>query len=317
MAKLNVAVVAFDRISPFHLSVPCAVFGDTALEESNTPFNLRVVAAEAGPLTTTAGFGITVNHQLDALHDADIVIFPSWRDPDETPPPRLLEAVQTAHARGVRVVGLCLGAYVLASAEVLDGRKATTHWAWTQDFATKFTHIDVKPNVLYIDDGRLSTSAGTAAGLDCCLHILREYVGLDTANQVARRLVLPTYRQGSQVQYIDRPLPKRAGADSLTDMLDWIRQHIAHPHTLDDLSQRANMSKRTFTRKFQQCTGSTVGAWLLAERLACAQTLLETTSLSIDTIAENAGFGSAASLRSYFSRCLATSPSAYRKAFHG
>ncbi|PXW24305.1 transcriptional regulator, AraC family /transcriptional regulator, AraC family with amidase-like domain [Paraburkholderia caballeronis] len=312
-----VAVIAFDRVSPFHLSVPCIVFGDERPEGGVPPFDLRVCAAEAGPLSTTAGFTIAAPHSLDGLADADVVIVPSWRDAAEPPPDALCDALRTAHARGAIVVGLCLGAYVLAHAGLLDGRTATTHWAWADDFAGRFAQVRVDPDVLYIDDGDLLTSAGTAAGLDCCLHLLRRLCGTPAANYVARRLVVPPHRQGNQAQYVQQPLAARGRGTRLSGMLDWIRENLDAPHTLDSLAQRALMSRRTFTRQFRQTTGATVGAWLLGERLTRAQQLLETTDEPIDNVAQRAGFGSAASLRQHFMEAFRTSPSSWRREFRG
>lgn len=312
-----VTVVAFDRVSPFHLSVPCIVFGDERPEGGVPPFDLRVCAAETGTLATTAGFTIVAPYGLDALADADVVIVPSWRDVAEKPPAALCDALRAAHARGAIVVGLCLGSYVLAHAGLLDGRRATTHWAWAEDFASRFAQVRVDPGVLYIDDGDLLTSAGTAAGLDCCLHLLRRLAGTPAANYVARRLVVPPHRQGNQAQYVQQPLAARGRSDRLSGLLDWIRENLDAPHTLDSLAQRALMSRRTFTRQFRQTTGATVGAWLLGERLTRAQQLLETTDEPIDTVAQRAGFGSTASLRQHFLEAFRTSPSSWRRAFRG
>jgi len=312
-----IAVVAFDRISPFHLSVPCIVFGDERPEGGVPPFDLRVCAAEAGTLATTAGFTIAAPYGLDALADADVVIVPSWRNAAEVPPAALCDALRAAHARGAIVVGLCVGSYVLAHAGLLDGRAATTHWAWADDFASRFARVRVDPGVLYIDDGDVLTSAGTAAGLDCCLHLLRRLAGTPAANYVARRLVVPPHRLGNQAQYVQQPLAAHGRGERLSGLLDWIREHLDTPHTLDSLAQRALMSRRTFTRQFRQTTGATVGAWLLGERLTRAQHLLETTDAPIDTIAQRAGFGSAASLRQHFVDAFRTSPSSWRRAFRG
>jgi transcriptional regulator GlxA family with amidase domain len=316
-ARPVIAVVAFDRISPFHLSVPCVVFGEDRGDGGVPAFDFRVCATEPGTLSTTAGFSIAAPHGLDALADADTIIVPSWRDPNEPPPAALLDALRAAHARGAQLVGLCLGAFVLAAAGLLDGRPATTHWAWAEDFARRYPKVKLDPNVLYVDDGDMLTSAGTAAGLDCCLHVLRKRCGAQTASYVARRLVVPPHRQGSQAQYIQQPVPANVRGDRLSGLLDWVCSNLDEPHTLDTLAGRALMSRRTFTRRFRQSTGTTVGAWLLAQRLARAQQLLETTDQSVDAIAGIAGFGSTASLRQHFAEAFRTSPSAYRREFRG
>ncbi|MGM8061175.1 helix-turn-helix domain-containing protein [Vogesella indigofera] len=315
MSEIRVAVVAFDHISPFHLSVPCVVFGENQLQAP--AYRLQVCAAEPGALTTSAGFGLTLPAGLEALQQADVVIVPSWRDPAETAPAPLLAALQAAHARGARIVGLCLGAYVLAQAGLLDGRRATTHWAYAEDFARRFPAVTVDADVLYLDDGPLLTSAGTAAGLDCCLHLLRQLSGAEAANSVARRLVTPPHRQGGQAQYIEQPLPVSAGGGRLAGLLDWVRANLDQPHSLDSLAARALMSRRSFTRHFRQLTGGTVHAWLLAERLALCQRLLEAGSLPVERIAQQAGFGSPASLRLHFRKAFGVAPSEWRQTFVG
>ena len=312
-----VAVVAFDRISPFHLSVPCVVFGENRSGDGLPDFDFRVCAAETGALTTTAGFSIAVTHGLEALADAHTIIVPSWRDPDEPPPAALLDALRAAHARGAQLVGLCLGAFVLAAAGILDDRPASTHWAWADDFARRYPCVRLDPDVLYVDDGNVVTSAGTAAGLDCCLHVLRKICGAQAANYVARRLVVPPHRQGGQAQFIQQPVAPNVRGDRLSCLLDWVRENLDAPHTLDTLAERALMSRRTFTRRFRLATGATVGAWLLAQRLARAQQLLESTDESVEAIAGIAGFGSTASLRQHFAEAFRTSPSAWRREFRG
>ncbi|MBX9399808.1 helix-turn-helix domain-containing protein [Lysobacter sp. BMK333-48F3] len=322
----RIAVVAFEDVSPFHLSVPCLVFeprpqpglSDSELSDFQLPdFQLRVCAAEPGPLRSRAGFDIGTRHGLKALDWADTVIVPSWRDADETPPQPLLKALRRAHRRGARIVGLCLGAYVVAAAGLLDGRRATTHWHWSEHFAARFPQVALLPDVLYVDDGRITTSAGTAAALDCCLHLLRRVHGAEAANRIARRLVLAPHRQGGQAQYIEHPLPASPQDDRLAGVLDWALGHLDRPLGLDALAERALMSRRTFTRRFRDSTGTTVGQWLAGQRLARAQRLLETTELGLDAVAAQTGFGSAVSLRQHFAAQLGISPSAYRRGFRG
>lgn len=310
-----IAVVAFDQISPFHLSVPCVVFGE---QLPSTPFfRLLVCAAQPGRLRTSAGFDLTVEHGLEALATADTVIVPSWPDPGESPPAPLLAALTAAHDRGARIVGLCLGAYVLAEAGLLDGRRATTHWAYARDFAARYPAVRVDTDILYIEDGSVMTSAGTAAGIDCCLHLLRQSHGAEMANRVARRLVVPPHRQGGQAQFIEQPMPSNNQGSRLSDLIDWVRANLHLPHSLDSLADRAVMSRRTFTRNFRQLTGTTVGEWLLAERLSLAQRLLESTDLSVEFISDQAGFGSPVSLRHHFRTCFGVSPRAWRQTFKG
>lgn len=313
-AKQRVAVVAFDGIRPFHLSVPCAVFGETS-DGAASPFELRVCAVEPGELRSHAGFGIVARHGLRALAWADIVVVPSWRNPHETPPAPLLAALRRPHARGALIVGLCVGAFVLAEAGLLDGRRATTHWRWAAHFAQHYPQVRLDPDVLYVDEGDVLTSAGTAAGIDCCLHLLRQRLGAEAANRMARTLVVPPHRQGSQAQYIEQPVLATSRDTPLTKALDWAARHLDAVHSLDSLAARAAMSRRSFTRHFRQHTGTTVGQWLLAQRLALAQRLLETTAQPIERVAERAGFGTALSMRQHFGTALHTTPSLYRREF--
>jgi len=313
METHSVAVLAYDQISAFHLSVPCVVFGD---QHAGLPeFDLKVCAHEPGPLETTAGFSVNVAHGLEALETAQTIIVPSWRDPAERPSTAVLDALVAAGDRGARVVGLCLGAYVLAEAGMLDQRRATTHWAYAQDFARRYPAIDVDADVLYIDDGNMLTSAGTAAGIDCCLHLLRTRYGAEAANHVARRLVVPPHRQGGQAQFVEQPIPATARDSRLGGLIDWVRANLDQPHSLDSLAGKALMSRRTFTRHFRQLTGTTVNAWLQDERLALCQRLLETTDHPIEHIAALAGFGSPESLRLHFRKAFKVSPTAWRHTF--
>jgi transcriptional regulator GlxA family with amidase domain len=291
----TVAIVAFEGISAFHLSVPCMVFGDDLARLGGPRYELLICGERAGMIPTMSGFSIDVPHGLAALDRADTVIVPAWRDPEERPPEALLQALRAAHARGARVVGLCLGAFVLAEAGLLDGRAASTHWVWSEDFARKYPKVKLDQKVLYVDDGDILTSAGTAAAIDCCLHLLR--------------------CDGGQAQYIEQPLPKAGSGDPLDGVLAWAQAHLDQPLCLDKLAERAAMSRRNFTRRFKARTGATVAQWLLNHRLAAAQRLLETSDQAIDRIAELAGFGSTVSLRQQFTAAFSLSPAAYRKQF--
>lgn len=315
MPPETVAVIAFDQINPFLLSIPCTVFREDYGHPEMPSFKLRVCSCGKRVLQSNAGFTIGTNYLLAEVDQADIVIVPSWRDPDERPPERLLLALQRAHQRGAVVVGLCLGTFVLAAAGLLDNRPATTHWGWTDDLARRYPLIAVRPEVLYVDEGDVITSAGVAAGIDCCLHILRKRHGAEVAARVAKRMVVPPHRQGGQAQYIEQPLPPAGLPERFAGLLDWLLAHLDRPHSLDSLAARLRMSRRTFTRHFQRHTGTTVGAWLLNQRLALAQQLLEQSDLSLALIAERAGFGSEVSLRQQFAKVLTTSPSRYRKEF--
>ncbi|MDE1179369.1 helix-turn-helix domain-containing protein [Paraburkholderia sp.] len=315
MSAPTIVVTAFDQISPFHLSVPCLVFGDTHPDLPR--FAFKVCAVEPGPITTTAGFSLGITHGLSALKKADTIIVPSWRDAAERPPEALLKALIAAHRRGAQIVGLCLGAYVLAEAGLLDGRQATTHWAYAEDFATRFPAVKVNADALYMEDGNVMTSAGTAAGIDCCLHMIRQRYGAEPANRLARRLVVSPHRRGGQAQFVEHPMPATARESRLSALMDDLRSRLGDAHTLDSLANQALMSRRTFTRQFQQVTGTTFGKWLLNERLALTQRLLETTDHPVDTVSRLAGFGSSESLRVHFRRAFGIAPTAWRQGFKG
>ncbi|MFK4064193.1 GlxA family transcriptional regulator [Brucella anthropi] len=311
----TIAVIAFDGISPFHLSVPCIVFGDDLLKLGAPRYRLVVCGEKTGPIPTMSGFSIEVERDLSSLAEADTVIMPAWRDPDELPPEALLHALRKAHDRGARMVGLCLGTFVLAQAGLLDGREASTHWAWAKEFERNYPQVALNQNALYIDDGDVLTSAGTAAAIDCCLHIVRGDHGAEIANRLARRLVVAPHRHGGQAQYIEKPLPTAGGKDRLGATISWAIEHLDEPLRLEQLAERAGMSLRSFTRHFRKKTGTTFAPWLLNHRLAAAQRLLETGSCSIDCVAEMAGFGSTVSLRQHFTRAFSISPASYRRQF--
>ena len=316
MKPQSIAVVVFDRISPFHLSVPCIMFGEDRIGDCAIRFDLKVCSVEPGSLQTAAGFTMEAKYGLRSLSQADIVIVPTWRDTDEVPPKSLLNALRRAHKRGAVVVGLCLGSYVLAAAGLLDGLEATTHWHWASDLAAKYPAIRVNPDVLYVDQGNIITSAGTASAIDCCLHIIRRFHGADVANYVARRMVVSPHRQGGQAQFIQQPVRQIERTDHFAKVLDWARKNLHQTLSLDLLAERALMTRRTFTRRFKQAMGETVSEWLLSQRLALAQQMLETSEHSIEEIAAQTGFGTATSLRQRFNQAFRTSPSNYRKEFH-
>jgi transcriptional regulator GlxA family with amidase domain len=310
---IQVAVIAFDGMTPFHLSVPCLVFGSSL--GARARFSLRVCGLDAAMLETSAGFGIRPDHGLDGLQGADIVVMPAWHDDCRPAPPALLEALRQAHARGACVMALCLGAFPVAEAGLLDGRAAATHWAAAPELARRYPKVKVDPEVLYVDEGDVLTSAGVAAGIDCCLHLLRRLCGADAANAVARRLVVAPHRQGGQAQFIEKPLPVSPSDGRLARVLEWVGRNLEAQHELDALAERAAMSRRNFTRHFRQATGMSFKQWLLEQRLQHARTLLETSEAPVERVAQQAGFGSALSLRQHFRSALQISPAAYRKQF--
>ncbi|MCK2088591.1 helix-turn-helix domain-containing protein [Thauera aromatica] len=309
-----VAVVAYPGFSPFHLSVPCIIFGDVL--PGQALFRLEICAAEPGPIRSVHGLSLSPAAGVEGLAAADIVIVPGWDDPALAPPPELAEALRAAHARGAQVVGLCLGTYVLAYAGLLDGRRASTHWEFEQDFLLRFPQVRLDTNALYVDEDRLITSAGTAAGVDCCLYLVRQHYGSVIANKIARRMVVPTYREGGQAQFIEKPVPASTQDIRINEQLDFLRQNLSVSHSLDTLAARANMSRRSFTRYFQRATGMSVGEWVLTERLRRTQELLEVGTQPIETIAEQVGFGTAASLRQHFKHAFGVTPVAWRKRFN-
>lgn len=315
MPPVRVAVLAFEGVSLFHLSVPGIVFGVAPAPTGLPRHEVRYCAPTPGKVRCDQGMEIEVPGGLEAMASADLVIVPAWNHPATVAPAVLTDALQQAHARGAQVVGLCLGAFVLGDAGLLNGRRATTHWGCRELFGQRFPQAHFLPDVLYVDDGNVTTSAGTVAAIDCCLHLVRQRHGADVANRVARLLVTPPHRQGGQAQYIEQPVPALASENRLPGVLEWAHENLAQPLSLDTLAEVARMSRRTFTRRFRDATGTTFVKWLAAARIARAQQLLETTELSVESIATEVGLGSALSLRQHFARQLHTSPSAYRQLF--
>lgn len=313
--RRKVAVIAFEGITPFHLSVPSLVFGSNVIVDGSASFDVLVCAVQAGELMTSAGFAISASHDLTAPDDADIIVMPSWHEDGRDAPDDLLECLRRGHARGALIVGLCLGAFPLAQAGLLDGRTVATHWEAADMLAARYPRLKVDPQVLYVDEGDILTSAGVAAGLDCCLHLLRRLCGADVANRVARRILVAPHRDGGQAQFIERPLQRDAGTGRFSQILEWVAANLQQEHSIDMLAERAAMSRRNFTRHFRQTTGTSFKQWLLKQRLIHAQRLLETSDTSIEFIAQEAGFGTALSLRQHFRSSLRSSPSDYRKRF--
>lgn len=313
----RIAVFVFEGISPFHLSVPHLVFGEARTGLDLPVFELVYFALAPGRVHTSMGSQIAVTQGLEAMQHADLIIFPSWQQVDQPVAPALLAALQQAHQRGAVVLGLCLGAFIVAEAGLLDGRTATTHWEWAEPFARRFPRVTLDAQVLYIDHGDVITSAGTAAGLDCCLHVLRKQCGAERAARLARRLVIPPHRQGGQAQFVEHPVRPEQHPDRLGQTLEWARSQLTEPLDIDRLAAHAAMSRRTFTRHFAKATGMSVVQWLTVQRVTQAQRLLETTDWPIEQVAQRAGFGSVLSLRQAFSKELNTTPRQYRREFRG
>jgi transcriptional regulator GlxA family with amidase domain len=308
----SVALVALPGLAPFEFGVVCEVFGIDRTAQGGPAFDLRIVTADPGPVTTSLGFDMVVEHGLAAAEDADLLAIPALpRGPVDE---RVLDLLRRAHARGAWILSVCSGAFVLAQSGILDGRRATTHWMHTDELAERFPSVRVDPDVLFVQEGRIVTSAGTAAGIDACLHIVREEWGAAAANVVARRMVVPPQRHGGQAQYIRTPIPE-ARADSFAEVTEWMLDNLDQELTVETLARRALMSPRTFARRFRADLGTTPLAWLNRQRLLRAQQLLEETDLTLETIAGRVGFGTAAVMRHHFVRVLQTTPAAYRRTF--
>ncbi|MBO9626045.1 MAG: helix-turn-helix domain-containing protein [Microbacterium sp.] len=312
--RLRVAVLAFPGISPFHLSVPTLVFGGAGLDSVDGLYDVTVCAERPGSMPTGAGYAIHVDAGLEAMAAADLVVIPSWRSGEE-PSSDLLDTVRAAHARGARIVGLCLGTFVIAASGVADGREVSTHWAAAARLAAGEPAVDVRDDVLWTDLGDVITSAGAAAALDCCLHIVRTDHGAIAATALARALVLAPHRTGSQAQYIPAPVVAASADDPIGRAMLWARADLAGAFDIDDWAASVHLSRRTFTRRFRERTGTSPQQWLLDQRVDAARTLLEGSDAPVERVAELAGFGSAVSLRLHFRQRLGVSPAAHRAAF--
>ncbi|WP_349970056.1 helix-turn-helix domain-containing protein [Pseudomonas caspiana] len=317
MQTIRVAVLAFNGVSLFHLSVPGIVLGTAQSAPGEPQYEVNYCAEAPGMVSSDQGIGLVVPHGLELMEASDVIVIPAWGDQSVAASAHLVAALQLADAQEKLIVGLCLGAFVLGDAGLLNGREATTHWAVRDEFARRFPDVRFRPEVLYVSDGNIVTSAGTVAAIDCCLHLIRQRFGADVANRTAKMLVTPPHRQGGQAQYIEHPVPQLSSETHLSAVLAWARMNLADDLSLDVLADRAKMSRRTFTRRFKEATGSTVSKWVNVERVARAQQLLETTDLPIECVAGEAGFGTPLSLRQQFGTQLGTSPSEYRRMFFG
>ncbi|NBD13879.1 GlxA family transcriptional regulator [Corallococcus silvisoli] len=310
----TVAIVALEGVVPFDLSIPTEVFGRVRLPGGGEGYQVRVCGVS--PEVHAGAFVLKTRHGLSALARADTIILPGIADVSAPAPPRLLSALRAAATRGTRIASICSGAFLLAAAGLLDGLRATTHWLATEELARRHPAIQVDPNVLYVDNGQLLTSAGAAAGLDLCLHLVRRDYGAAVAADAARLAVMPLERDGGQSQFITHAPPTPEGA-SLEPLLRWMEDHLHRPLTLQALARRAALSERTLSRRFREQTGTTPLQWLLRARVRRAQHLLETTGQSVEAVAEKVGFGSTTTFRDHFQRFVTTSPLAYRRAFRG
>ncbi|MGW5641433.1 helix-turn-helix domain-containing protein [Saccharopolyspora sp. NPDC003752] len=298
--------------SPFELACAAEVFG-TVRQDMPAHYDFRICAEHPGPLRTTIGYAMLVDAGLETLQEADTVVIPGWQPPGTPAPPAITEALRAAHQRGARIAAICTGAFVLAQAGLLDGRRATTHWRQTAQLAATFPEVQVDPDVLYVDHGDVATSAGTGAGIDLCLHLVRSDHGAAYATQIARNMVLPPHREGSQLQYAAQPAPARAD-ESLAPLLEWATSQL-HTLTVCRLAEHAGLSSRTLARRFTEQLGTSPGQWLLGQRLDAARVLLEQTNLPVEAIATRVGLASAVNLRRRFRAHFGTTPGAYRRTF--
>lgn len=315
MQPIRVAVLAFDGVSLFHLSVPGVVLGTALAAPDERRYEVNYCAEMPGMVSSDQGIGLSVNAGLELMEKSDVIIIPAWGDQSVIASATLVEALQRADSQGKLLVGLCLGAFVLGDAGLLDGKEATTHWAVRGEFARRFPKVRFKPEDLYVSSGNIMTSAGTVAAIDCCLHLVRQRFGAEVANRTAKMLVTPPHRQGGQAQYVEHPVPQLSSEAHFSDVLVWARANLSGALSLDVLAGMAKMSRRTFTRRFRETTGTTVSKWINAERVVRAQELLETTELPIECIAGEVGFATSLSLRQHFGAQLGTSPTDYRKNF--
>lgn len=313
-ANRLVAALAYDQLCSFEFGCAVEVFGLPRPEFGERWYQFVTCAAEPGPLRAMGGLQVTAEAGLDVLAGAGTIVIPGWKGADAAPSRELIDALRTAHAAGARLVTICSGVFLLAAAGILTNEKVTTHWRYADKLKAMYPQLDVDPNVLYVDAGQVLTSAGSAAGLDLCLHLVRRDYGGAIANQVARRLVIAPHRNGGQAQFIERPILPRAG-NRLADVISELATRLHEPLTIAAMAERAAMSPRNFIRRFQEATGKPPLDWLIDARIAHARELLEATELSIDEVARRSGFGAAATLRHHFRRKLALSPAEYRERF--
>jgi len=316
MPRHTIAVLALDGVVAFDLGVPTQVFNAARRPDRQRLYEVRICGD--GPVHSTAGYTVTPDYGLDELETADTVIVPGIGSggplTDGTLPAKITEALRAAARRGARIVSICTSASVLAAAGLLDGRPAATHWAWAARIAPLYPQVKWNFDVLFVDDGDILTSAGVGAGIDLCLHIVRKDHGTEVANRAARRCVVPPWRDGGQAQYIERPVPDAAGAGT-AETRSWALDRLAEPVTLEGMAAHARMSVRTFTRRFRDETGMSPRQWLLRQRVAHAQLLLESTDLGVDTVARRSGLGSATALRQHMQATIGVAPSTYRRTF--
>jgi transcriptional regulator GlxA family with amidase domain len=307
----RVVALALDQVVAFDLAIPSQVFGH---RDERGRYAFSVCGATPGPVRTTTGFAVVATHGVGALRRADTIVVPGIWDLDREPPAVVLAALRAADRRGARLISICTGAFVLAAAGLLDGRRATTHWRDAAAFRARFPEVDLDPDVLYVDEGRILTSAGVAAGIDLCLHVVARDHGAAAAAAVARRMVVAPHRGGGQAQFVERAVPPARG-DGLEATRTWMLDRLAEPLTVPEMARHAARSERSFARHFRAETGTTPLRWLHEQRLLHARRLLEQSDVPVEEVAARSGFGTATTLREHFGRALRTTPTAYRRAF--
>jgi len=311
-----VVTLAYDRLALFEFGIAAEFFALARPELDFIPYRFAVAAADPPPLRALGGVRVDVDGGLELLREASLIVVPGWRDLEQRPPPATIQALRDAAERGARVVSICSGVFLLAHAGLLDGRRATTHWRHTEKLAQLFPNIRVAPDALYVDEGNVMTSAGSAAGIDLLLHLVRKDYGPHVANTFARRMVVPPHRDGGQSQFVVQPIALRTN-DRIASVADWMAGNLGTAITIEALADRAAMSVRTFARRFRAATGAAPIEWLIRLRVRCAQDLLETSDAPIDHIADTAGFGAPETLRHHFRKVVGVTPSAWRNSFRG
>jgi len=312
--KHRVVALAYDGLCTFEFGCTVELFALNRPELGVAWYEFAVCAAERGPLRAAGGIEVRVPNSLALLDTADTIVIPGWRDADAMPSPALVKKIRAAYDRGARFCTICSGVFVLAAAGILEGKSVTTHWRYAAKLKQRYPGITVEPNALYVDEGQILTSAGSAAGLDMLLHLVRRDYGAKVANLVAQRLVIPPHREGGQAQYLPRPIPNDE-RHRLSKLLDWLRAHLAKPHTLTALARRAAMSPRTLQRQFRETVGLAPYEWIVRERVALAKDFLQSSRQSLPRVAEAVGFRSQETFRRHFRRLAGLSPIAYRRQF--
>ncbi len=312
----DVVALVLGRVHPFELGVVCEVFGIDRVADGVPAFDFAVAGAGPSVIPGPGGTSLQVTHGLERLRTADLVVVPAWETDVDELPAGVADALRAALDRGALLLSVCSGVFLLALAGLLEDLEATCHWHHAERLARRFPQLRVRPDELYVDAGQVITSAGAAAGIDACLHVVRRELGADITNRIARRMVVPPHRQGGQTQYVRTPVPDGTHiGDDLGPLLGWMQGHLDAPMTVADLARRAHLSPRTFARRFSEVTGTTPLRWVVRQRVLLAQQLLEEDRLSVDDVARHSGFTSAELLRHHFSRETGTTPAGYRRTF--